>query len=136
MAQNQNHLPNIGDIIMVTDNNNIVQPAVVCTHEENNAVLVRFINDNIFHSRINYIDQFGTNILIVETADNYIPWRLEDTVYYTDLNLEELQRRYNLMLDDIHRANRPEPQGGQRKRRSKISNNKRVKLIKRSRQRK
>ncbi len=135
MNQNQNHLPNIGDIIMVTDNNRIAQPAVVCAHVQNNAVLVRFINDNIFHSDLNFRDQFGTNILIVERADNYIPYRLEDTLPYTDLNFEELQTRYNLFLDDIHMANRPAPNGGQRKRRSKLSN-KRVKLIKRSRQRK
>lgn len=136
MNQNQNHLPNIGEIIMVTDNNRIAQPAVVCDHLQNNAVLVRFINDNIFHSELNYREQFGTNILIVERADNYIPYRLEDTLPYTDLNFEELQTRYNLFLDDIHRANRPGPNGGQRKRRSKLSNNKRVKLVKRSRQRK
>jgi hypothetical protein len=139
MEHNENHLPNVGDIIMVTDNNRIVQPAVVCHQEQNNAVLVRFINDNIFNSGLNYREQFGTNIVIVEEANDYIPWRLEDTVYYTDLNLEELQLRYNLMLDDINRGNlmlvRLHP-GGQRKRRSKISNNKRVKLIKRSRQRK
>jgi hypothetical protein len=133
---NQNDLPYVGSIIMVTINNRI-QPAVVCRHLPNNEVLVRFINNNVVHSQLNFREQFGTNILIVERADNYIPYRLEDTLNDTDvLNLQELQTRYNLMLDEINLGNyilnSLGHEGGQRKRKSKKSNNRR---IKRSRQR-
>jgi hypothetical protein len=132
--QNQNHYLNPGDIIFVRVNN-IPQPAVVIMPDENDEVLVRFINNNVVVSKINYRNLFGTNILIAPRASNYITYRLVDILHYTNLNLEELQSRYNFILDDIHRANRPAPNGGQRKHRSKLSN-KRVKLIKRSRQRK
>ena len=136
MNQNQNYIPYVGNIIMVTINNTI-QPAVVCRHLPNNEVLVRFINDNVVVSELNFREQFGTNILILETAYNYIPYRLEDTLNNTDfINFEDLQNRYYLMVEEINTGNNIlnslGHEGGRRKRMSKKSNNKR---IKRSRQR-
>ena len=137
---NQNHFLNAGDIILFTDNNNILQPAVVCRQiPGQNSVLVSFINHNVFNSQLNYREQFGTNIVIVPGADNYIPYMLQDVLRYTNFNrLHDLQNRYNELLEQINTGNLMllghVNQGGQQKRRkSRILSNRRMK---KSRQRK
>lgn len=136
----QNHLPNAGEIILFTDNNNILQPAVVCRQiPGGNEVLVTFINYDVFNSQLNYRQQFGTNIVIVPGADNYIPYRLEDVLQYTNYNrFEDLQIRFNELLEQINTGNlmllgNVHQGGQQRRRKSKVSSTRRMK---RSKQRK
>jgi hypothetical protein len=134
--EQDDRLPRVGEIIIVRVNH-IPQPAVVCRRDRaHNEVLVRFINDDVVVSEMNYVNQFGTNISIVENASHYIPFRLEDVLDYTYLNMDELENLYNEIMIHINYANLIlPPQGGQRKFRSKKSN-KGVKRNKRSKQQK
>jgi hypothetical protein len=101
----QNDLPYLGTIILVEINNRI-EPVVVCRQFENNRVLVRFINNNVMHSDINFAQIFGRNISFVENANNYIPFTLEDILLYTpNFTLQQLIRAYNNILRQIALGN-------------------------------
>jgi len=90
---------NVGEIIIVTYNNRI-QPAIVSRQEPNNEVLVTFINPDVINSEINYREQFGSNILLVQNADGYIHMNLEDVFNYSFYNnLDDLQYRYNDLME-------------------------------------
>jgi hypothetical protein len=130
----QFHLPDVGQIIMVTYNNRI-QPAVVTTQEPNNAVLVTFINPLVNNSDINYTELFGPNILYVTNANNYIPYDIQHVFNYTFFNtFEGLQHRYNEVLEQINTGhlmlNRLGRQRGGHQKRSSLSNNRRTKISK------
>jgi len=135
----QNHIPDVGQIILVTYNNRI-EPAIVCRQDpQHNQVLVTFINHLVTNSQMNYREQFGPNILMVANANNYIPYDLENALNYTFFNnFNDLQRRYQELLEQINTGhlmlNRLGVEGGQQKlRKSRVSIKRR---IKRSRQRK
>ena len=102
--EGHNVIPYVGSIIIVTYNNRL-QPAVVCRHLANGEVLVRFINNGVANSNMNFRQQFGRNIALITGAFNYIPFQLEDVLQYTNLNLNELTNTFNLILEEINTGN-------------------------------